>query len=89
LRLAHTGKSISENNFKQHEVRNRRRHQNQSDDNNNNNNNNNNNLDSSSLLIIDTDALRTALCRLSTNNAASKQNQNIFDPAYLRLLSRR
>ncbi|CAF2447146.1 unnamed protein product [Rotaria sp. Silwood2] len=81
LRLAHTKKSTNEINLKQQEVRNRRRHQ-QCD-------NNNNNLDLSSILIIDADALRTALNNSSTNNLSSKDNQNIFDPTYLRLISRR
>jgi len=78
LRIAHTGNSTSEITLKQSEIRNRRRHD-----------NNNNNLDLSSVLIIDTDVLRTAINRLSTGNLSSKNNQNLFDPAYLRLNSRR
>ncbi|CAF1082281.1 unnamed protein product [Rotaria sordida] len=81
LRLAHTKNSTNEINFKQPEVRNRRRHHHhhQCD----------NNLDVSSVLIIDVDALRTALNNLSTSNLSSKHNQNAFDSTYLRLISRR
>ncbi len=78
LHLAHTGNSTSDINLKQSEIRNRRRQD-----------NNNNNLDPSSILIINTDVLRTAVNRLSTGNLSSKNNQNLFDPAYLRLNSRR
>ncbi len=78
LHLAHTGNSINDLNLKQSEIRNRRRHD-----------NNNNNLDPSSILVINTDILRTALNRLSTGNLSSKNNQNLFDPAYLRLNTRR
>jgi hypothetical protein len=82
LRLAHTGKSTNEITLKQNEIRHRRRYQNQCD-------NNNNNLDVSSLLIIDDDALRTAMNRLSNGNLSLKNNQNIFDPTYLRIINRR
>lgn len=82
LRLAHTGKSLNDTNLKQLEGRNRRRQQNPLD-------NNNNTLDPSSVLIIDSDALRSALGRLSSNNLLSKQSQHVFDPKYLRLTNRR
>jgi hypothetical protein len=78
LRIAHTGNSTNEINLKQSEIRNRRRQD-----------NNNNNIDLSAILVIDTDVLRTASNRLSIGNLSSKNNQNLFDPTYLRLNNRR
>lgn len=79
LHIAHTGNSTNEIHLKQSEMRQRRRHD-----------NNNNTLDPSSILIINTDVLRTALNRLSTGaNPSSQNNPNLFDPAYLRLNTRR
>ncbi len=78
LRIAHTGNSTNEINLKQSEIRNRRRQD-----------NNNNNIDLSAILVIDTDVLRTASNRLTIGNLSSKNNQNLFDPTYLRLNNRR
>lgn len=78
LHLAHTGNSTSDIHLKQSEMRQRRRHD-----------NNNNNLDPSSILIINSDVLRTALNQLSMGNSSSQNNSNVFDPAYLRLNTRR
>lgn len=78
LQLAHTGNSTTDIHLKQSEMRQRRRHD-----------NNNNNLDPSSILVINSDVLRTALNRSSMGNSSSQNNSNLFDPAYLRLNTRR
>jgi hypothetical protein len=81
LRVAHTGTSTIETNYKQQEARDRRQRRRQILKNDYDNN--------TTVLAIDEDLLHSTMARLLNGNLLSKQNQHIFDPTYLRLSSRR
>jgi len=84
LRLAHTGTSTIEMNYKQQEAR-EHRHRRREKSNTDSEQHENNLI---SILAIDEDLLHSTLARLSKGNLLSKTDQHIFYPKYLRLINR-
>lgn len=90
LRLAHTGTSTVENNYRKQEPRDQRhRRRFKSNMDIDQCDNNGNTLDHTAVLAIDEDLLHTNLVRLNNRKSPVQLNEHNFDPRYLRFTSRR